>query len=209
MTEEQRNKARAALLYKKLDDFEKSIALDRHFEAIQWIDLYNLPYRIALDYLKGSSPDYVRINPCYPFPGYCKDDLIHLTPNDVDIAQDLTTTPKDKATKKQIKELCAKLRPWNLSTAAGIEQWKKYFAHFINAADFDSYTSFDWFGAKVAAYSQEQNKKINFWKCLHADYHLHPEDYLQEELLKADYDLEKYTTNEFIIDWNTSPNSAM
>ena len=71
------------------------------------------------------------------------------------------------------------------------------------------YQRFDWFGVKAAAYSQEQNNKISFWKCLHADYYLHRDDYMQEEPLQADYDLEQYTTNEFVVDWESSQNSAM
>lgn len=213
LTEEQKQKAEEALLLQlpMFQDFEKEIAFRNHQEAIEWIDKYNLPYRIALNYIKGydNTKGYVQINACYPAPGYCKDDLIHLSPDDINIDYQLNITPKDEATRQQIKECCDRLRPWNLSTAAGLEQWKRYFAHFLNAADIDSYNSFDWFGVKVAAYSQEQNNKINFWKCLHADYYLRQGDFMQEEPLQADYDLDQYTTLEFVVDWNSSPNNAM
>ena len=213
LTEEQKKKAEEALLLQlpMFQDFEKQIAFKNHEEAIKWVSLYNLPYRVALNYIKDydNRKGYVHINACYPAPGYCKADLIHLSPEEVDIDYYLNMTPKEEATRQQIQERCDKLRPWNLSTPEGIEQWKKYFAHFINAADFDRYNSFDWFGVKAAAYSQEQNNKISFWKCLHADYYLHRDDYMQEEPLQADYDLEQYTTNEFVVDWESSQNSAM
>ena len=213
LTEEQKKKAEEALLLQSpiFQDFEKQIAFANHQEAIKWIDLYNLPYRIALNYIKSydNSKDYVQLNACYPAPGYLKDDLIHLKPEEVNIDYELNMEPKEEATRQKIKECCDKLRPWNLSTAAGLEQWKKYFAHFINAAAFDKFNSFDWFGVKVATYSQEQSDKINFWKCLHADYYLHQGDFIKEEPLKADYDLDRYTTKEFVIDWNTSQSSAM
>lgn len=215
MTEEQRKKAEIALNTSFAFDFEKKIAFDNHLKAIEWISIYNLPYRVSLDYLKGSSREYVQINPCYPFPGYNVNDLIHLKPNEFtphdpskppnkDGSYNLCLTPINAEVRQQIKEQCEKLRPWNLSTQEGKEKWKYYFAHFLNAIDLESYNSFDWFGVKVAAYTEEQNKKINFWKCLQADFFIHPEDYLQEEppyLPSYDYE---YTHLEFIPDWDSN-----
>lgn len=212
MTEEQRIKAELALSASFTFNFEKEIALSNHEKAIEWISIYNLPYRISLNHLKGSSRDYVGINPCYPYPGYNVNDLIHLSPNEFaahdptkppnkDGSYDLCLTPINAETRQQIKEHCEKLRPWNLSTPEGIEKWKYYFAHFLNEADLNDYDSFDWFGVKVASYSPEQNHKISFWKCLHADYYLHPDNYMQEEPpYLPSYDNE-YTHLEFIPDW--------
>lgn len=205
MTEEQRQKVKAALLYKHLEAFEQSMALDRHYKAIEWITAYNLPYRINLEYLKGSSRDYVQINPCYPAPGYCIDDLIALKPGEVDISYDLDITPKDEATRQKIKECCDKLRPWDLSTAAGRKKWEYEFAHFLNAAQLNTFTYFDWFGVKSAPpKEQEKNQqKIYYWLNLQADYQMNPGNYRQEEPLRKDYE-DNYTTNEFIIDWDGS-----
>lgn len=221
-TEEQRRKAEEALnpLNKlpMFQDFEKEIAFMNHQTAIDWIDTYNLPYRIGLNYLKEYSKQdgFVAINPNYPRPGYHVSDLIHLDPYNDCLAYDpdkspdeqgrydLCITPKDIDTRQKIKEHNKHLRPWDLETQEGIGKWKYYFAHFFNGYDLNAFNFFDWFGAKIDAPNEVQQEKINFWKCLQADYYLKPDDFMQEEPQEADYDLDDYTLLEFVPDWKES-----
>lgn len=222
LTEEQRKKAEEALnpfsKLPMLQNFEKEIAYNNHVTAIKWIEQYNLPYRISLNYLKeyDHRKGFIHINPNYPYPGYKKSDLIHLDPYNDCIPYDpdkepdkngyyeLFLSPKEEATRQQIREHNKTLRPWDLSTAAGLEKWKYYFAHLLNAVDLESFNSFDWFGIKAAAYNKEQENKINFWKCLQADYYLHQDNFMQKEPIEADYDLDDYTNLEFVPDWKES-----
>lgn len=213
MTEEQKRKAEIALSASLYADFEKKIAFNNYLTAIEWIELYNLPYRVSLDYLKGYNKEngFVLINPCYPFPGYNVNDLIHLKPDEVtphdpskkpnkDGSYDLCLTPINAETRQQIKEHNKKLRPWDLSTAAGLKQWEYYFAHFLNGADLNALDTFSLFGTKEAP--KGATDKINYWKALQADYHMHTDKYMQDEPLLAAYDLEEYTILEFAIDWD-------
>ena len=220
MTEEQKRKAEEALMLRlpMYQNFEKEIAFRNHQTAIEWIEQYGLPYRISLDYLKeyDHSKGFICINPNYPYPGYLKADLIHLDPYNDCIPYDpdkepdengyheLFLSPKDAATRQKIREHNKALRPWNLSTPKGLERWKYYFAHLLNGADLDSYSSFDWFGVKAAAYNKEQENKIYFWKCLQADYYMNPNNYLQKEPKESDYNLADYISLEFVPDWKES-----
>jgi len=210
LTKEQEEKAKEALYLRlpMFQNFEKEIAFNNHKTAIEWIDKYNLPYRVSLNHLKDMNPDYVSINPCYPFPGYNMADLIHLTPDDIAVLEDLTIIPTSPIIKQQIEEHNKKLIPWDLSTAAGLDKWKYYFAHFINGAQLNSFNMFDWFGVKIGAPNEEQQKMIDFWLCLQADYHMHPDKYMQEEPLKANYNLDEYTHLGFVIDWDNKNEST-
>lgn len=67
-TEEQ---AQKAIRDKFMADMEKIIALWNHETAVKWVNEYNLPYRIALDYQKNKGKRdkmIIRINPWYPMP---------------------------------------------------------------------------------------------------------------------------------------------
>lgn len=61
--------ARKAIRQKQESDMRKYIALGQREQAVQWVwDLF-LPYRIALDYIKGSGDQtHVRLNKWYPMP---------------------------------------------------------------------------------------------------------------------------------------------
>ena len=226
LTELQRQKANEAL-YKNLPmfkNFEKEIAFRNYQTAIEWIDTYNLPFRIGYEYLKAWNirDGYVKINPCYPAPGYRCDDLIHLRPDEVtphdpsskpnkDGSYNLCLTPINEDTRQQIKELCYKLRPWNLETAAGLKQWEFEFAHFLNAAQLNTFTYFDWFGVKSAPNeesAQKNQQRIYYWLNLQADYQMNPEAYRQEEPpYLPGYD-DEYTHLGFVIDWDNKKEST-
>ncbi len=156
-------------------------------------------------YLKGyeaaCKDGIVLINPLYPKPGYYRADLVcvdwyidnHYNLNPLiriipgPFKDNLTSSKFDLRTyiqegselREKIDKKAAEQETWNLSTAAGRKVWEHEFAHFLNAADFDNYSTFDWWGKKQAP--EEAEERINYWKSLQADYHLHPEEYRQEE----------------------------
>ena len=190
-------------------ELEKLYALNCHLWSIQMIDKFNLPYRILLDYFKKYGYQYMKggqaavkdgivlLNRCYPKPGYYMPDLIGVSmyiKKDVlnplvivrsgAFADDLTSTNYDlridiaegSELKAEIEAKAAAQHTWNLST----HEWEYEFAHFINAADFDCYTNFDWWGNKAAP-NEEQENRMNYWKSLQADYHMNPNKYRREE----------------------------
>lgn len=173
-------------------------------------------------YLKGYNAackdGIVLINPLYPKPGYYQAVLVgvdwyidnHYTLNPLvriipgPFKDDLTSSKYDLRTyiqegselREKIDKKAAEQITWNLTTAAGRKEWEKQFAHFLNAADFDNYSTFDWWGKKQAP--EEAEERINYWKSLQADYHLHPEEYRQEE--PTCNNPEEYTLGTFY--WN-------
>jgi len=216
-TAEQREKAEKALRNNSvIDSFEKEIAFANHTTALEWVDTYNLPYRIALNHIKTPDKEHVSINPCYPFPGYKKSDLIHVPIDDCLMYNPeeppreengktlhyLNMTPKEADTRQQIAEHNKALRPWDLSTQEGKRKWEYYFAHFLSGADLQTYQCFDYFGRRTAA--KGDTDRINYWKSLQADYHLSPDRYMKAGPLLTDYNLEEYTHWYFICDWNES-----
>lgn len=228
MTEEQKRQAEIALSNSSnsfLMTFEQKIAFSNHLEAIEWIDTYNLPYRISFDYLKAwdRSKGYVEINPCYPMPGYRVDDLIHLKPNEFtphdpskppnkDGSYSLCLTPINPEVRQQVKEVCYKLRPWNLETAAGRKKWEYEFAHFLGLAQLNAFNYFDWFGIKEAPDEVTANKnqqKIDYWLNLQADYLNNKGNYRQEEPpYLPSYEAE-YTLLQFVPIWDNNGKDGM
>ena len=78
LSKEQEEKAMHVLTQKTmLDNFEKEIAFRNFYKALFAVNVYNLPYRIILDYLKNYDKQRgkVELNPCYPAPGYLKEKL--------------------------------------------------------------------------------------------------------------------------------------
>jgi len=156
-------------------------------------------------YLKGyeaaCKDGIVLINPLYPKPGYYQADLVgvdwyidkHYTINPLirivpgPFKDDLTSSKFDLRTfiqedtelSQRIEAKAAEQITWNLKTAAGRKKWEYEFAHFLNAADLENYSCFDWWGKKQAP--NEAEERINYWKSLQADYYKHPENYRQEE----------------------------
>lgn len=212
------------------ETMRKEHALNCHLWAMQMVDVYNLPYRIlydyfiqyGYDYMKGWQPaernGIVLLNRCYPKPGYYIPDLVGvsmyiskdvLNPDVyIDVgpfADDLTSSNYDirtlikdgTALKEEVEAKAAAQITWNLETAAGIQEWKYQFGHWLNGAQFNDYRTFDWWGKKTAPNEEE---KISFWKCLQADYYMHPENYRQEEPPFNPEDTDKYTLWKFY--WN-------
>ena len=71
LTKEQEHKAQMKILEQMRIDLEKAQALENHKKAQEGMRKYCIPYRICLDYYKAPFNDeVVRLNPCYPLPGY-------------------------------------------------------------------------------------------------------------------------------------------
>lgn len=208
LSKEQEEKAMHVLTQKTmLDNFEKEIAFRNFYKALFAVNVYNLPYRIILDYLKNYDKQRgkVELNPCYPAPGYLKEKLLVLPLEDVSIensptTNDLNITVISSAKRQQIDKHNRSLRDWNLDTKNGIKQWEYYFAHFLKDADLNQYSTFDYFGRNES--KQADQEKINQWKILQKHFRETPTNYMIEEPNCSDYDLSKYTLQEFIIAWS-------
>ena len=214
LTKEQAEKARIALNLSEsfADKFDKEIAFSNHLKAVEWVEKYNLPYRVALNYLKDFDRfnGFVHINPCYPMPGYPKDKLIHLKPDEVllydpeesptpDGYYHLNITPIEEETRQRIAENNRTFAPWDLTTAAGRKQWEYYFAHFLYCEDFSKYKTFDYFGRTQRG--KGDNDRILYWKNLQASIHITPDKFMENEPLLSDYNKEEYSDLPFIPDW--------
>lgn len=214
MTKEQESKAYAALLKKTLDDLYKHAAYANHCTAAEWVTLYNLPYRVALDYLKTQHTGRVGINPMYPLPGYPVSELltIHLDELDIDrcseeredgsrvVSLELFSTPKPEALER-IQANNADLHPtWNLNTAAGLREWEKYFAHYLTGYDFSAFTMFDMFGRTDGNEAELTERKAYYTEV--QERYRTASDYLTEAPeYKPEY-AEQYTTHTFLLAWD-------
>jgi len=159
LTEEQKQKARKAVF----KDLEKVRALERHKKAVRSMDLYALPYRIYLDYLKrwdnmepSEQDTTVSINPCYPDEGYPIDIVRVVTTDDLDIEN----APRDKdgrllyapfddihtlklSVRNEIFQTIEPLRKWRTPFD---DNWRYAYSHFLKGYDIEHFTEFDFFG---------------------------------------------------------------
>lgn len=243
MNEKQRQKAIEVLSTDRLpsiEELKQEAAFNRQLWAIQMIDVYNLPYRVLLDYFKKNGFDYMKcvgaackdgivlINPLYPAPGYYKADIVcvdwyvdnkytinplirieegpfkdDLTSNKFDLR---TFIQEDTKLSEEIESRAAEQMKWDLSTAAGRKVWEFEFAHFLNAADLDYYSDSDWWGDKQTPPGNAADR-INYWKSLQADYHMHSEKYRQEE--PTCDNPEDYTLCKFYFDYRAFSKDTM
>ena len=193
MTEEQVQKAELALMRQKLLNIEKMDAYKQHLKAVSWVATYNLPYRVALDYIKnnGNGGSIVYINRCYPKPGYPVKGLLEVG------AEDLTENEPTPELMKRIEENNKKYHTWDLNTKAGRKEWEKQFAHFLSGYDIAAMSAFDVTGdAKADAKAAESRKK--YYVKLQQQYEKNPDAFrTSEPEYKPEY-AEEYTTMEFI-----------
>lgn len=208
-TEEQ---GRQALLHKMMLDFQKQVALDNHKHAIEWIEQYNLPYRISLDYHKNEHDIFdVGINPFYPLPKvpiegewHYKTDTNYtdtewfdmITRPTGEISQDGKTmveiyTPLEIQALIDEKQKPYKL--WDLNTEQGKEQWLYYFAVFIlpYADKIPTWSCFDVFGDNKHTQQEVEERKQYYLDLI--DYCKHnPTKYQHEVQQKQLSDYDKY-----------------
>lgn len=193
MTPEQVQKAELAILRQKLANIEKMTAYKQHLKAVSWVDTYNLPYRVALDYIKqhGEGGGIVYINRCYPLPGYPINGLIEV------YGEDLTDNEPNEDLRQRIEENNKQFHTWDLKTKAGLKEWEKQFAHFLAGYDVLGMTNFDITGdAKADPEAAESRKK--YYVKLQQQYKKNPDAFrTSEPEYKPEY-AEQYTTNEFI-----------
>ena len=163
LTEEQKRKAVYALL-PTIEDLERAHAFELHKQACRGMDLYGLPYRVYLDYLKywdkndmpyEERATYVMINPGYPEDGYPVDRVRVVTPDDLDMSNiprnengsidiyafDDICTLKTSVQKEILHDI-EPLRKWKIHD----DNWKRYFSHFLVGYDFERFTEFDFSG---------------------------------------------------------------
>ena len=199
---------------------EKEDAYRRHIRAIQTIDEFNLPYRVLLNYYKkypcykdicpreAHYEDICVLNPNYPYPGFCCDDLEELGIDDTRVITgpykddvlsskfDLKVIPNDADRQAIIDKHCAELPTWNLSTPEGLKVWRYEFAHFLSTENFKEYRSFDFWGKNITE-SPEHKQRISEWKTLQKKYLKNPTSYRQTEPLYCNYEGKSYTVWHF------------
>lgn len=218
MTPEQERKAVEVLFLQELKKIEMRMAYRQHLKACKWVDKYNLPYRVATDYLKryNKQSGVVLINECYPLPGYPAADLLTFTPDKVDSDNPKYHKSKNKDGKPmltidvfrhlkpeyeaQVIEHNKQYRPWNLETAAGRGAWEREFAHFLEGYDIDAFTAFDMFGSADAEENALYERK-QYFKGVLDRYRSQKNAYRTSEPPYLDEYKGKYTDRKFRLDW--------
>ena len=220
LTEEQKAKGQIALL-PTIEDFEKARALDRHNEAVRGMELYGLPYRCYLDYLKywdnNDMPyeeriTYVMINPCYPEEGYPLDKVRVVTPDDIDMDnaprnekgrieilpfEDISTLKL--SVQKEILHDIEPLRKWKILD----DNWKRYFSHFLKGYDFESFTEFDFAGTSGQMGKEDLGLLRNIYARVLKEYENKALDnYIEEEPRTTPERLKRYTNNPYRVVWD-------
>lgn len=210
LTKEQERKARLALL-PTYEDLEKAQAYANHNIAKGWFDEYGLPYRVALDFLKGYRYDsgHPYINPCYPLPGYPKDKLLlFIFPFDFDTEphpEDIDYTDEDGIKHIKSLDMFNRLKPEQDKQArAQAEQfrkwhdthtpeWEYYFFHFFANYDFDKFTEFDFIGTNGEMNNADLSLLQKVYSRYRDEYLENPDKYFNDEPTYTDEELKQYT----------------
>lgn len=215
---------RLPMLDTSSEQYKKEKAFKCHVWACKMIEAFNLPYRVLYDYFMEYGTEYLKgyisanngkiclLNRCYPLPGYEKSKLIGVSchadyigiqsgPFKDDLTSsnyDLRFSITDESINAEIEAKAAEQHQWDLSTQEGFEKWKYFFAHFLGKADLSNYSCLDLFGKKEA--TSADNKRLDCWKSLQADYHFNPDNYMKEEPPYLPEYEDKYTLWKFY--WN-------
>lgn len=150
-----------------IDEIQKSVALLHHKAAYKDAVLYNLPYRVMLDYWEGEwNENDVPINPYYPFEcvpdigiwhfdtdgHYTHDEWIKIitkfTGERNDEGKPYITFEIPKEIQALIDEKGKPYRLWDLGTAAGFNTWIYFFMVFLMPYEtkIQGFTMFDMYG---------------------------------------------------------------
>lgn len=187
------------------EQYKKEKAFRCHVWACNMIEVFNLPYKVLYDYFMEHGTEYLKdyqaahnekiclLNRCYPLPGYehskligvsCHADYINIQSGP--FKDDLTSSKfdfrvviTDESINAEIEAKAAEQHPWDLSTREGFKKWKYYFAHFIGNTDLTTYSCLNLFGKKEA--KKEDNQRLECWLSVQADFHMNPENFMQEE----------------------------
>lgn len=209
LTKEQQHKAQMKILEQMWDDIEKAQALENHKQSQRAMNEYGLPYRVYLDYLKSDKyRDCVRINPCYPFPGYEVDSLMYIPTDDfihpnndgkpIALADLFSINALKDDTKQIVLKYIAEHRQWVIND----DRWKYYFLHFLVGYDFKSFNEVDFWGTKGTMHPGDIQLLRNVYTRLQKEYTDNPGNYMQSEPLLSDYDEDKYHGKPFLIAWS-------
>ena len=213
LTEEQKIKGQIALL-PTIADLEKAHALTLHNQACEGMDLYGLPYRVYLDYLKRidkmSAEEYgnvIEINPCYPEEGYPLDKVRVVTPEDIDqdkisakvLPFDNIGTLKQSIQNEIIRDIVEPLRKWKILD----DNWKRYFSHLLVGYDFMRFTDFDFAGTKGTITPEDLELLRHIYARVLAEYEEGTLDnYLTEEPRTTPERKRKYNDKPYRVLWD-------
>lgn len=218
LTDEQKRKAVYALL-PTIEDLERAHAFNLHKQAVKGMNLYGLPYRVYLDYLKRidnmtyeESNTIVLVNPCYPDDGYPIDKVRVVTPDDLDMGN----VPRDENGKTDIlpfDDICTlktsvqneiihtiePLRKWKILD----DNWKRYFSHFLKGYDFMRFTEFDFSGSTGKMTPEDLGMLQHLYARVLDEYENGaPDDYLTEEPVTTEERKRRYTDKPYRVLWD-------
>lgn len=218
LTDEQREKAVYALL-PTVADLEKAHAFNLHKQAVRGMELYGLPYRVYLDYLKRiDNMDYeesstiVKVNPCYPDEGYPMDKIRVVTPDDLDMSNvprnengcidilpfDDMCTLKTSVQNEILHDI-EPLRKWKILD----DNWKRYFSHFLEGYKFEEFTEFDFTGETGKATKEDIELLRHIYERVRDEYENGaPDDYLTEEPRTTEERKRMYSDRPYRVLWD-------
>lgn len=218
LTDEQKEKAVYALL-PTVADLEKAHAFNLHKQAVRGMELYGLPYRVYLDYLKRiDNMDYeesstiVKVNPCYPDEGYPMDKIRVVTPDDLDMSNvprnengcidilpfDDMCTLKTSVQNEILHDI-EPLRKWKILD----DNWKRYFSHFLEGYKFEEFTEFDFTGETGKATKEDIELLRHIYERVRDEYENGaPDDYLTEEPRTTEERKRMYSDRPYRVLWD-------
>lgn len=210
MTREQELKATIAYLDLIWDNALKEHAAKNHCTAAEWVTLYRLPYRVALDYLKHPEAykGKCRINPCYPLAGFPREEVLTISANDLDdircsyekqdgtrvLTSEWFDTPRPEV-QERLNEYNKRFTP---AWVDDLNEWERLFACYLIPYDFDTFTLFDMYG-RTDGTQAELDDSISYYKGVQERYK--QGNYLTEAP-PLPPDADKYTDRPFLISFD-------
>lgn len=206
LTEKQIEQAERMIMGLSNDDVNKYRALKRHKNALEMWSRYLIPYRIAIDYLKRDLSGVVRINPCYPLPGYPKDKikpiLVHV-PKDTmpdELTPNIEKQNEINEYERTLWEYRRILKNECNNDDIGkpdLNEWCYKYGHLLEGYNIKSFSPFDFHGGSDKWYEGDIELMHKVFERLQKQYQSEPSKYITNEPeYKPEYD-EQYTTSLF------------
>lgn len=203
LTEKQTEQAEKVILGLSREDTLKFRALKRHKNAIEMWQEYTIPYKVASDYLKQDLSSVVRINPCYPMPGYPKSEITPIkvsVPRDT-IPNELIPNEEKQAEIAEYEKTLSRYRtPYESETDSigtwYLETWCYKYGHLLTGYDILTFTAFDFHGGSDKTWCEgDLGLMQNMFKNIQEMYEKEPTKYIScEPEYKPEYD-RLYTTS--------------